>query len=112
MARAMRASLADAQLDPSDVDYINAHATATNVGDVAESVADDVPESVRPFAGYLASKSETLHASVDALSGSADLRAYHELFFDQLGDSDDWPGIRAFVAAAGESPDCHLDPSR
>jgi 3-oxoacyl-[acyl-carrier-protein] synthase II len=36
-ASAMRDALADAQLDPADLDYINAHATATPVGDVAET---------------------------------------------------------------------------
>jgi 3-oxoacyl-[acyl-carrier-protein] synthase II len=34
---AMRQALADAELDPSDVDYINAHATSTPVGDIAET---------------------------------------------------------------------------
>ncbi|MEZ5387459.1 MAG: beta-ketoacyl-[acyl-carrier-protein] synthase family protein [Prosthecobacter sp.] len=36
LARAMTNALQDAHLDPSAVDYINAHATATNAGDVAE----------------------------------------------------------------------------
>jgi 3-oxoacyl-[acyl-carrier-protein] synthase II len=34
---AMRQALADARLDPSAVDYINAHATSTPVGDIAEA---------------------------------------------------------------------------
>lgn len=34
---AMRAALADARIDPGDVDYINAHATSTPIGDVAEA---------------------------------------------------------------------------
>jgi 3-oxoacyl-[acyl-carrier-protein] synthase II len=34
---AMRRALADAQVDPARVDYINAHATSTPVGDVAET---------------------------------------------------------------------------
>jgi 3-oxoacyl-[acyl-carrier-protein] synthase II len=34
---AMRAALADARLDPRAVDYINAHATSTPVGDLAEA---------------------------------------------------------------------------
>jgi 3-oxoacyl-[acyl-carrier-protein] synthase II len=39
MASAMKQALADARLAPGDVDYINAHATATEVGDIAESQA-------------------------------------------------------------------------
>jgi 3-oxoacyl-[acyl-carrier-protein] synthase II len=34
---AMRQALADAEIEPDDVDYINAHATSTPVGDVAEA---------------------------------------------------------------------------
>jgi 3-oxoacyl-[acyl-carrier-protein] synthase-1 len=36
LARAMRSALQDAGLDATDVDYINAHATATSAGDIAE----------------------------------------------------------------------------
>jgi len=39
MERVMRAALDDAGLAPSDVDYVNAHATGTEVGDIAESHA-------------------------------------------------------------------------
>jgi len=39
MAAAMTKALADARLKPEDVDYINAHATATEAGDIAESQA-------------------------------------------------------------------------
>lgn len=38
-ARAIRLALADADLAPAAVDYVNAHASATPIGDRAESVA-------------------------------------------------------------------------
>ena len=38
-AKAMSLALADARMDPSEVDYINAHGTSTPLGDAAESVA-------------------------------------------------------------------------
>ena len=36
LARAMRNALDDSQLNPADIDYINAHATSTPPGDIAE----------------------------------------------------------------------------
>ncbi len=38
-ARAMRAALTDARLNPEDVDYVNAHGTATVMNDKTETVA-------------------------------------------------------------------------
>jgi 3-oxoacyl-[acyl-carrier-protein] synthase II len=38
-ARAMKAALAEAGLAPADVDYVNAHGTATPPGDIAETKA-------------------------------------------------------------------------
>jgi 3-oxoacyl-[acyl-carrier-protein] synthase II len=35
----MRLALRSAQLSPDRIDYVNAHATATEVGDIAESIA-------------------------------------------------------------------------
>jgi 3-oxoacyl-[acyl-carrier-protein] synthase II len=37
--RAMQRALDDAQIDPSDIDYINAHGTSTLLGDQAETAA-------------------------------------------------------------------------
>lgn len=39
MAGAMRLALRDAGIGPDRIDYVNAHATATEVGDIAESMA-------------------------------------------------------------------------
>jgi 3-oxoacyl-[acyl-carrier-protein] synthase II len=38
-ARAIRAALADAGVEPEDVDYVNAHASSTGIGDALESAA-------------------------------------------------------------------------
>jgi 3-oxoacyl-(acyl-carrier-protein) synthase len=39
LADAMRRTLADAQLTPADIDYVNAHATSTVAGDRSEALA-------------------------------------------------------------------------
>jgi 3-oxoacyl-[acyl-carrier-protein] synthase II len=39
MAEAMRLALRAARLSPDRIEYLNAHATATDVGDIAESLA-------------------------------------------------------------------------
>ncbi len=38
-ARSMRAAIRDAGLSPDDIDYINSHGTATDLGDIAETLA-------------------------------------------------------------------------
>jgi 3-oxoacyl-[acyl-carrier-protein] synthase II len=67
-ASAMRIALADAEVNPDEVDYVNAHATSTPVGDAAEaralrSVLGEATQRVR----VSGTKSMTGHA----LSGAA-----------------------------------------
>ena len=38
-ARAMEAAIGDAQINPGEIDYINAHGTSTPLGDKAETLA-------------------------------------------------------------------------
>jgi 3-oxoacyl-[acyl-carrier-protein] synthase II len=59
MAGAMRLALRSARLSPDRIDYVNAHATATDVGDIAESRAtrevlgEGVPvSSTKGFTGH------------------------------------------------------------
>lgn len=60
---AIERALRSAQLDPADIDYINAHATSTPAGDIAETKAlkmifrerlDDMPvSSIKGSVGHL-----------------------------------------------------------
>jgi 3-oxoacyl-[acyl-carrier-protein] synthase II len=71
-ARAITAALADAGLSPAEVDYFNAHAAGTPVGDVAEAgairlacgtAADGIPvSSTKSMTGHLVSGAAAFEA--------------------------------------------------
>ena len=73
-ARAIAAALADAGVVPGDVDYVNAHAAGTPVGDVAEAgairlacgdAADAIPvSSTKSMTGHLVSGAAAFEALV------------------------------------------------
>lgn len=68
-ARALRAALADASLSPQDIDYVNAHGTATAEGDPAEVAA-----LREVFAGHAAalpvSSTKSLHGHLLGAAGA------------------------------------------
>jgi 3-oxoacyl-[acyl-carrier-protein] synthase II len=59
MAGAMRLALRSAQLAPDRIDYVNAHATGTEVGDIAESLATH--QTLGPRVPISSTKSFTGH---------------------------------------------------
>lgn len=74
-ARAVGLAIADAGLDPGDIDYVNAHAAGTPVGDVAEAAAirlalgdaaDSTPvSSTKSMSGHMVSGA----AAFEAIAG-------------------------------------------
>lgn len=71
MRGAMQLALADARLEPADIGYVNAHATATDVGDIAESQAtyelfgDGVPiSSLKGHLGHTLGACGTVEAAM------------------------------------------------
>ena len=77
-ARALRAALADAGLEPRDVGYCNAHGTATKIGDMVESEAlnavwgaaiDDLRvSSTKALHGHLLGAAGALEAAITVLA--------------------------------------------
>ena len=96
-ARAMSMALDDAKTDPSDLDYINAHATSTPLGDAAEAgaiakiVGSDVPvSSTKSMTGHecwMAGASEAVYTTLMA----RDRFLAPNINFLKLGD--DYPTI-------------------
>jgi 3-oxoacyl-(acyl-carrier-protein) synthase len=72
--RAIRLALADAELRPDEIDYVNAHGTATQVGDVVETNALKqvfADERRRPCV----SSTKALHGHLMGASGAVEMVA-------------------------------------
>lgn len=77
--RAMRAALADARLNPEELDYVNAHATSTPVGDIFEAKAlREVLGDAVSFVPVSGTKSMTGHllSAASAIEALACLAAF------------------------------------
>ncbi len=82
LARAMKLAMADAKVAPGEVDYLNAHATATEFGDRAEieAIKKAFPEGERPLVS--STKSLTGHglSLAGAMESAFCAIALHEKF--------------------------------
>jgi 3-oxoacyl-[acyl-carrier-protein] synthase-1 len=95
---AMRAALADARLDPADVDYLNMHATATVKNDEMEAKAmhrvfgSDVPASgTKPMTGHLLGAAGATELAFCWLALQADRLPPH------VWDGEVDPGLPSFM---------------
>ncbi|MBI4465886.1 MAG: beta-ketoacyl-ACP synthase II [Acidobacteria bacterium] len=99
-ARAMRLALEDARLSPEEIDYVNAHGTATKVNDVIETRA--LKEVFGAYAKKLAvSSTKSMHGHVMGASGAIELVAAVEALRQGV--------IPPTANYATPDPDCDLD---
>ena len=99
-ARAMRLALAEARLEPTELDYLNAHASSTQLGDATEVLA--INQVFGQNAGRLAvSGTKGLHAHALGASGAEEMAiailALHEEYLPPTINLDE------------PDPDCGLD---
>lgn len=109
MMRAMELSLADAGLDKSCIGYINAHGTATDRGDVAETTATERLFGCNvPVSTLKGNLGHTLGAC-GAIEAWASIRMMNEGWFAptlNLENIDENCGNLAYITGAGQSLEC------
>ncbi len=99
-ARAVRMALAEAGVNPEDVDYINAHGTGTRVNDVTETKV--IKEVFGAHARKLAiSSSKSMHGHVMGATGAVELAATVQAL--------DRGVIPPTANYSGPDPECDLD---
>jgi 3-oxoacyl-[acyl-carrier-protein] synthase II len=96
--RAIAAALRDADLSPTDIGHVNAHATSTPVGDTAEAAA--IRNSIGEHVLVSATKSQTGHllGAAGALEAVFTILALREQIVPataNLDDPDDDPSVQA-----------------
>ncbi len=74
-AQAIRKALADGQIEPSDVDYINAHGTSTVLGDISETLAIKNVFGDYAKQGLMVSSTKSLTGHLLGASGGVELIA-------------------------------------
>ena len=100
-SRCMNMALGHAKMNPTDVQYINAHATSTPVGDVCETKA--IKRSFGDYAknGLLVSSTKSMTGHLLGAAGGVELAASIFALRDQV--------VPPTINVENQDPECDLD---
>ena len=109
MAGALRLALADAKISPSDVGYVNAHGTATELGDVAEGQATAaVFGTAKPMVSTIKGYTGHTLGACGAIEAAMTIEMLRHGWFApnlNLDDPDPRCGDHDFVTGSGRAAD-------
>ena len=100
-ARAMKMAFADAGIDPSEIDYINAHGTSTPLGDASETKV--IKKALGEENAYKTPVSSTKGATGHCLGGAGAVEATHAILAIRDGI------LPPTINQENSDPECDLD---
>jgi len=100
-ARAMKMAFADAGIDPSEIDYINAHGTSTPLGDLSETKV--IKNALGEEAAYKTPISSTKGATGHCLGGAGAVEAIFSILAIRDGT------LPPTINQENPDPECDLD---
>jgi 3-oxoacyl-[acyl-carrier-protein] synthase II len=100
-ARAMLMALRHGRSNPSDVQYLNAHATSTGLGDIAESKAIKLTFGDHAKAGLMVSSTKSMTGHLLGAAGGVELAASVLAIRDGI--------VPPTINLENQDPECDLD---
>jgi 3-oxoacyl-[acyl-carrier-protein] synthase II len=98
---AMQRAIKDAQMAPTDIQYVNAHGTSTDLGDLAETQAIKKTFGDWARGGLMVSSTKSSHGHLLGASGAVELIACAKAMVDGV--------LPATLNLNNPSPECDLD---
>ncbi|MFN5959956.1 MAG: beta-ketoacyl-ACP synthase II [Verrucomicrobiota bacterium] len=100
-SRAMLMALRHGRINPSDVQYLNAHATSTGLGDIAESKAIKLTFGDHAKAGLMVSSTKSMTGHLLGAAGGVELAASVLAIRDGI--------VPPTINLENQDPECDLD---
>lgn len=100
-ARAMKMAMKHAEVNPEEIDYLNAHGTSTPLGDIAETLAIKVACGEHATSGLAVSSTKSMTGHLLGAAGAIELAACIMAIRDGV--------IPPTINLENQDPECDLD---